>query len=105
MTTEEFLKTIPIGHRDPLPRPCNNEKKERQLRANSMKARLEARKIEDYVINVGNGYYRPDLTDPVDLKEALEYQRKNRSRVSKINEEIYNLDRLIRKKLRELKKE
>ena len=105
MTAEEFLKTIPIGHRDPLPRPCNNEKRDRQLRAYAAKACIEAKDIGDCVINVGNGYYRPDLTDPVDLKETLEYLRKDRSMVSKINTRTFNMDRLVRKKLRELKKE
>lgn len=92
MTAQELLDMIPTGHRDPLPRP-DDPILDRQLR----KAIEIANKTGDCIINVGEGYYRPDVNDIVDLKELHEYINKERARASEIRTKVFTLSMWLRK--------
>lgn len=80
MEAQELFDRIPTGHRDPLPRP-GNARIDRELR----KLIEIANKTGDCIINVGNGYYRVDPFDVVDMKELHEYLAMERSRAREIN--------------------
>lgn len=80
---QELFDRIPAGHAEPLRRPKNGNI-DRLLRDKV----TDANCTDTTIINVGNGYYKPDLHDPVDLKEFKEYISKDRSRAKKINIKI-----------------
>lgn len=57
------LERIPVGHRNAMSRP-SNPNDDRRLREQIEKANNNG----DCIINVGDGYYRPD---PNDIEDAL----------------------------------
>lgn len=82
----DILLTIQYGHRNPTTR-LKNPIKDRRERA----IIEEANKKDDCIINVGNGYYRPAIGDPVDEKEFNEYIAKERHRASEILSKCLNM--------------
>ena len=73
------IKNIPYGHENAMQRP-SNPIEDRRLRENIEKANRNG----DCIINVGNGYYRPDPKDKTDETEFNEYLAKELSRARKI---------------------
>lgn len=88
-----IIYRIPTGHRDPLPRP-GNARIDRELR----KLIEIANKTGDCIINVGNGYYRVDPFDVVDMKELHEYLAMERSRAREINHKRRAMLQYVKKK-------
>ena len=76
LRAQELFDRIPIGHAEPLKRPLNKSV-DRLLRDKVNTANL----TDTTIINVGNGYYKPDLHNIVDLKEFNEYLAKDLSRI------------------------
>lgn len=72
------LERIPVGHRNAMSRP-SNPNDDRRLREQIEKANNNG----DCIINVGDGYYRPDPNDIEDEVEFNEYMAKelHRARV------------------------
>ena len=69
------IKDIPYGHRNAVKRQPD-DKGDRKVRQEIELANMTG----DCIINVGNGYYRPDPEDPQDVMEFNEYLAKDRSR-------------------------
>ena len=65
------LERIPVGHRNAMSRP-SNPNDDRRLREQIEKANNNG----DCIINVGDGYYRPDPNDIEDEVEFNEYMAK-----------------------------
>ena len=72
------ISNIPVGHKNAVQRP-SNAIEDRALRSAIEKANSKG----DCIINVGNGYYRPDPKDLTDVAEFNEYMAKelHRARV------------------------
>lgn len=70
------MLNIHIGHRFAVKR----EGDDRQFRAEIEAANRNG----DCIINVGNGYYRPNPNDPIDCAEFEEYCNKELSRARAI---------------------
>jgi hypothetical protein len=70
---------IPIGHRNAIQRQGQGLS-DRRFRAEIE----ELNRTGDCIINVGNGYYRPDPNDPVDVAETELYFGKELKRARAI---------------------
>lgn len=79
LRAQELFESIPTGHAEPLRRPRNGTI-DRLLRDKV----TDANCTDTTIINVGNGYYKPDLHNPVELKEFNEYMNKDLSRMKKL---------------------
>lgn len=62
MDIKEWINKIPVGHEHPVKRPLGNPSLDRKLRA----AIEQANRNGDCIINIGSGYFRPDLNDEID---------------------------------------
>lgn len=83
------MLNIPIGHKSAVKRIGDDRKFRAEIE--------EANKNGDCIINVGNGYYRPNPKDPIDCAEFEEYCNKELSRARTIQ-----FKRLMMKKAFEL---
>ena len=86
-----YFNRITSGHKNTVSRPDlgppGNESIDRQLRI----LVEEANHNGDFIINFGNGYYRPIPGDPVDELEFKEYVSKDGSRAGKLWDKIYSM--------------
>lgn len=73
------LEKIPVGHRNAMSRP-SNPNDDRRLREQIEKANNNG----DCIINVGDGYYRPDPNHIEDEVEFNEYMAKELHRARAI---------------------
>lgn len=89
---ESYFNRITCGHRNAIKRPdklmFNFEEIDRELRRLIEKANHNG----DCIINVGNGYYRPIKTDPVDALEYKQYKKVGRSRIEKLELKEQTMD-------------
>lgn len=92
---EEYFNKILKGHKNALTRPLNPTT-DRVLR----KLVEDANKHGDCIINSGNGYYRPDPADEVDILELNNYLASELKRARSIQ-----IKRLAMKKAFEEEKE
>lgn len=90
----QHFNKIPDGHEKPLQRPvdASTDRRFRELVE-------EANKSGDCIINVGNGYYRPNPNDPVDVKEFQEYLSKDRHRAREINYKCFRMRMSFEKRI------
>lgn len=73
---ESLFKQIGTGKENAVTRP-RNECEDRGLRKMVENAQAKG----DIIINLGSGYYRPDLSNPEEIREYHHYIAQKRSRI------------------------
>ncbi|MDU7032029.1 MAG: hypothetical protein E6357_30715 [Clostridiales bacterium] len=89
---KSYFSRITCGHRNTVLRPDLStdlsQRIDRELRRLVEKANHDG----DCIINIGNGYYRPIPTDPVDALEYKQYKMEGHSRINKLTLKEESMD-------------
>ena len=90
----QIVDYIPVGHTKAVTREQLSDRTglgDRDVR----RAIHEARR-DTVILNIGGGYYRPDLRDPVDREEVIRFQKQEESRIKSTGWALKSARKMVR---------